>query len=334
MLFKQFQQMKFLQLITSKWLAKPIFVALELGLFEVISKTPKNIEDIAIETHTKSEKLFRLLRALSSFGIFKQCKNSQFKSNGLSDLLKSEDIQAMIGMFQSQWHDNAWNHLSHTIKSDANAFELGNGVKAFDFFNQNPKAADQFNHANAIKAQRITKIINKYDFSKYKSVTDIGGGYGNLLLNILLNNPHLSGNIIDLDYLKDGAEKNINSHSLQKRCNFVIRDFFKNILVESDIYIICNILHDWDDEQALNILNNCKNAMSENSKLLIIEMIIPKNTSNSVATLMDLEVLVMGNGKERTKMEFHTLIEEASLRKIKEYKFSRGYHIIECEGKK
>jgi len=329
MFIKQFQKKKLMKLLTSKWITKPIFAASEIGLFEIISKKPKSIGEIAKATKTKPQLLYRLLRALASFGFIKETCDQKYKSNNLSKILEQQDMQAMIAMFQSEWHDNAWNCLTQALRTGANAFELGNGVADFEYFKKNPKAAHQFSRANFIKTQEITKIVNSFDFSNYETVTDIGGGYNSLILHILQSNSHLRCTIVDLDYLKKEANRSITNNNLQDRCEFIAGNFFENIPVKSDVFILCNILHDWDDNRSKQILDNCQQAMDTSSRLLIIEMVVPQGKQQSVATLMDLEVLVMGNGKERTHSEFQSLLEKTGLGICEMQKFKK-YHLIEC----
>ena len=188
-----------------------------------------------------------------------------------------------------------------------------------------------FNKANFIKSQRAANfIIENYNFDKFNKIVDIGGGYGSLLISILKKYKNLKGIASDRKKVIEETAKMIKKHKLEERCKVLECDFFDHIACCGDVYLLSNILHDWDDENSIKILNNIRSVMDKEAKLLIIEMIVPDDNSFSVSKLMDIEVFVMGGGKERTKKEFNNIILNSGL-EIQKIIGDNNNSIIECK---
>jgi hypothetical protein len=301
------EMMKF---ILGKWISKPIYVAAKLSIADILSDGPKSIEELAqmIDVHAPS--LYRLMRALACLGIFSETNDGRFESTPMAECLKSDALRPIALMMHSDWHDKAWANLLESVKTGEKAFDNAHGMPVFDWFRQNPQAARIYNEANAIKASTSHRaIIDVYDFSGINSLADIGGGNGALMVEILKANPSLSGMIADLPSVVTAAKDFISKHGLESRCNVIACDFFHKIPAGSDAYLMSHILHDWDDEQCLTILKNCHSAMKPGTRLLVVEAIIPKGNEFSIAKLLDLEVFVMGGGRERTANEYRELFE-------------------------
>ena len=177
-----------------------------------------------------------------------------------------------------------------------------------DWLERNPRAADVFKEANAVKAANSHRaIVDVYDFSGINTLTDVGGGIGVLMAEILIANPLMKGVVADIPSVIQEARKIIQSRGLEDRCQAAECDFFKKISSGSDAYLMSNILHDWSDEQCQIILTNCHRAMKTESRLLVVEMVISPGNEPSVAKLLDLEMLVITGGRERTETEFNNL---------------------------
>ena len=188
MILKKIYKQKIMKLITSKWLAKSILAAVELELANIISDKKVDIKWLAEKTKSKPDLLYRLLRTLASIKIFKEYKNKHFTITAIGKLLMKEELVTLILMLQSEWHDKAWNKLSQTIRTGIPGFELAHGDKAFTWFEKNQTASDIFNNANRIKSHLLYNTLDNYSFKNIKTVTDIGGGYGGLLMQILKMN--------------------------------------------------------------------------------------------------------------------------------------------------
>lgn len=320
-----------MKILTSKWITAPLYAAVKLKIPDIIDQGNYSITDIAEKIKIDEDMLYRIMRALASVGIFEELNNRHFKNNDLSKNLKSDALRPIALMFLSDWHNKIWDNFYYSLSSEKSAFELTFNKPAFHWFEENKKAADIFNQANSLKAKAsYSALANHYDFSNVKQIIDIGGGYGELIRNILINYPNIKGKVADLPSVIQKAKINSKHSKSYKIIEFIACDFFKSIPAGNDIYIMANILHDWSDDKCRLILKNCFRSMGIGSKLLIIEMVIPEKPGPSIAKLMDLEVFVMGRGKERTEIEFEDLIKVEGIKITKIIPIGGEYHIIEC----
>ncbi len=304
------QQM--MQFIIGKWISKPISVAAKLGIADIINKGNRSIDEIAEMTNTMPDTLYRMMRALAGVGIFFETKPRYFKNSSLSECLMKGRLKSAALMFHSTWHDSIWSNLLYSIKTGQSAFEKIYGQSAFEWFNSNQEEAQIFNEANSFKAASTHKVITEvYDFSKINSLMDVGGGIGGLMVEILKTNHHLKGIVAELPQVLLQLNEIIKKNKFESRMSAVECDFFKKIPKNSDVYLLSHVLHDWSDEKCITILKNCRNAVDINGKLLIAEAIIPPGNNFSISKLLDLEVLLMGGGQERTEDEFRYILESS-----------------------
>jgi hypothetical protein len=304
-----------MKFIVGKWISKPIYVAAELGIADKLAEGPKSIEDLAQASHSHAPSLYRMMRALASVGIFSETEDNRFELTPMAEYLKTGAMRSIAIMFNADWSDKAWAYFLDSVKTGDTAFEKAHGMPVSDWLEKNPQAAEIFNEANAIKAAGSHRaIIDAFDFSGISTLTDVGGGVGALMAEILITNPSIHGIIADLPHVIQSTQKMIRARGIENRCRAVECDFFKNIPSGSDAYLMSNILHDWPDEKCRIILRNCHRAMKAESKLLVMEMLIPPGNEPSVAKLLDLEMLVTTGGRERTEAEFKNLFESSGFR--------------------
>lgn len=306
------QLMKF---IVGKWISKPIYVAAELGIADLLAEGPKSIEDLARESRSHAPSLFRMMRALASVGIFVETEAKCFGLTPMAECLKTGAMRSIALMFNSDWSDKAWGYFLNSVKTGETAFEKAHGMPVSEWLEENPRAAEVFNEANAIKAGSSHRaIVDAYDFSNIETLTDVGGGIGVLMAEILLANPSMKGIVAEIESVIQKARETIKVHGIEDRCQAVECDFFEKIPSGSDAYLMSNILHDWPDEQCRIILSNCHKAMKQGSRLLIVEMVVPPGNEPSVAKLLDLEMLVTTGGRERTEAEYKDLLVSSGFR--------------------
>ena len=306
------QLMKF---IVGKWVSKPIYVAAELGIADMLAEGPKSIQDLAIESKSHAPSLYRMMRALASVGVFSETEDKHFKLTPMAEYLKNGAMRSMALLFNSDWSDKAWGYFMDSVKTGDTAFEKAHGMTLSDWLEENAHASEIFNEANAIKAGSSHRaIVEAYDFSDINTLTDVGGGLGVLMEEILIANSAMKGIVADIPSVIQKTREMIQARGIEDRCQAVECDFFKKIPSGSDAYLMSNILHDWSDEQCRIILTNCKHAMKNESRLLVVEIIVPAGNEPSVAKLLDLEMLVMTGGRERTEAEFNYLFESSGFR--------------------
>lgn len=303
---------RLMQFIVGKWISKPIYVVAELGIADMLAKCPKSIEELAQMSQSHAPSLYRVMRALASVGIFAETEDNRFELTPMATCLQTGAMRAAALTFNSDWNDKAWTYFLDGVKIGGTPFEKAHGMPFIDWLEKNPHATELLNEANAVKAVNSHRaIIDIYDFSGINKLIDVGGGYGALMAEILTAYPSLKGIVADLPSVVQGAKKMIKDRGIEDRCEAVECDFFKGIPTGSDAYLLSNILHDWSDEQCKIILKNCHKAMKPKFKLLIVEMIVPPGNEPSVAKLLDLEMLVLSGGRERTQTEFKELLKSA-----------------------
>lgn len=273
------------------------------------------------------------MRCLVSLGIFEDDLGSYSLNQAADDLRSDSDntMKDFIILCGEELYQSA-GALLYTVETGLPAFDHIYGMTHWEYLDKHPDKAEIFHDAMGKGTEPMLKeIISHYDFSPFKNIIDVGGGKGHLLCEILSLYQNSHGVVFDLANAKNSALDHINKKHLNERCKFTAGNFFISAPSGSDIYLLKVVLHDWDDESAKLILQNCKKAMSKNSKLLIIEKVIEDNNFKDMACLGDINMLVTYTGKERTLLEFQNLLRDADLKFIRKTNTRTVFSIIEAE---
>lgn len=304
-----------LQMVTGCWVSNLICVAAKLGIADLLKEGPKSSDELAKATETDARNLYRLLRALASVNIFKEVENKHFKLTPLAYYLQTNvhgSLHALAIMFAEEWHWKPWHNIFYSLKTGNTAFEHIYGMKLFNYLNQNAEAAQVFNEAMGVMTTMFNAaILDSYDFSSTQKIVEVGGGHGSLIASILKAHPNMQGILFDLPAVVTGAKHHIEIEGLADRCEIVGGDFFESVPLGGDAYILKNVIHDWDDEHAIAILRNCYRAMAHKGELLLIETVIPPKNEPSFSKFLDLELVAIADGCERTEAEYQTLFKAA-----------------------
>jgi len=320
-----------MQWITSKWITKPIHVAAELGIADLLRDNPMSVEELAQRTETHAPTLYRLLRALSAVGIFTEIGDKVFDLTPLAQCLCSDAMSPLALMFLSDWHEKAWSNLAFSVRTGKPGFDHAFGKDAFEWMEENPEARSIIDQGQGLKAIGFAEaVVEAYDFSDFNSICDVGGGQGTFMNQLLANYPHIDGVVADLPGAFVAAERAIAKAGLQNRCKAISYDFLKEAPPACDAFFLVNVLHDWDDETCCRILENISQPMNAESRLLVVEYLIEPGPEFSVAKLLDIEVLVMGGGRERTVDEYKDLMDSVGLVVSRVISTRRGPALLEC----
>jgi len=286
----------------------------KLGIADLLENGPQSSIALAAATQSDARSLFRVLRALASAGILLQVEEDTFALDRIGYALRSNVIGSLRATVITigEIHYHACGELLHSVRTGSPAFNRVFGANLFEYLQQNPEAGVTFNQGMTdLASLLVNAVLLAYDFSGITSIVDVGGGEGEFLLSILELHPEMSGIVFDLpggpcstESSSDGAE----------RCSHVAGNFFDSVPEGAQAYMLCGVVHDWSDESAVMILRNCRKAMPKNGRVLIVETIVPETNSPSFSKLLDINMMVMTTGRERTRSEFHTLIEAADLR--------------------
>jgi len=296
------------------WLSQAIYVAAKLGLADLLKDGPKPSGELAAATGADEQALFRLMRALSSTGILVHLQNDCFALSRLGENLQSDVPGSMraIVITLGEIHYQAWGNLLHSVRSGSPAFNSVFGMGLFEYLQRDAEAADAFNKGMTdVSSMLAYAVMMAYDFSGISSIVDVGGGHGTFLQRILGLNPDIIGTIFDLEPAITKAKQRLNGERFGGRCSAVAGDFFDSVPEGADAYILCSVIHDWHDDRSIKILRNCRKAMAKNGRLLLVEMVVPDGDTNCYSKLLDLNMLVMTEGRERTRAEFSTLLDAA-----------------------
>ncbi|HEX5876015.1 MAG TPA: methyltransferase [Pyrinomonadaceae bacterium] len=323
-----------LQIISGFWISRAVYVIAKLGIPDLLKSGPKTAEELAAATKMHAPSLYRVLRALASVGVVSS-QGEQFALTPLSETLVT-DAPGSLRWFTvselGQEHYPAWGNLMHSVKTGDIAFDHFFGVDIWTYFQQNPDDAAVFNDSmTGVTAAANEEIMTKYDFSGFKKVVDIGGGHGGLITSILKKNSHVRGVLFDAPQVIEGARPKIEAAGLADRCETVSGDFFKSVPTGGDAYVMKWIIHDWDDQKAITILRNCRNEMKPDGKLILVDCVVPETTEPHFSKFIDLNMLVMTGGKERTKEEFEQLLADAGFKLLRVIPTDVPTSIVEAE---
>ena len=266
--------------------------------------------------------LERVLRALEDAGLFTRLEDGRIALTALGELLRSDvPGSARRGAIASteEWRWRAYGHLTHSVRTGEPGFRLAHGCGLWEYLARDPDAAAMFNESmSRVASANAAAIVRTYDFSDVQRLVDVGGGHGVLSRAVLEANPRMRGVVFDLPGVIDGARTRLSDAGLTDRCEAIAGDFFDAVPAGGDAYMLSWILHDWDDRSAARILANCRGAMREGGRLLVIEMVVPSGEEppaspdlDRLVKAADLEMLAIVGGRERTAAEYRELYANA-----------------------
>ncbi|MGI9653340.1 methyltransferase [Chryseobacterium sp. RLHN22] len=308
---------KMYELISGYWVAACIRSVAQLDIADKLLNGAKTLSALAKETDSDEKSLYRLLRAVTSVGIFEEREDGAFELNDfgstlLTDVPGSVKPWALANLGE---HYPAFGELTYGVKTGKVPFEYAHGMPVWDYYKQNPEAGVNLAKAMAGMSGAVLKtIIDTYDFSPYKTLVDIGGGNGAMMFAVLSATPGSTGIVFDEPYVIEQTAQHI-PEDLKGRCTVFGGSFFEEVPAGADLYMTKWVIHDWNDDESIKILKNIQKAMPVGGKLLIIDSVIPDNSQNTphAGKLLDINIMAMTTGKERTLSEFKFLLESAGL---------------------
>lgn len=304
------------QLTTGAWVTQAISVAARLGVADAIAAGATDSGEIAEQVGAHPPTLYRLLRALSDHGVFTEQPGDRFALTPIGESLRSGGPHSMRRWAiwtGARFYRDAWSDLEQAVRTGESSFARVHGTDLFAYLETHPDDAAVFDGAmQDIAGNFLAGILAVYDFSDCASIVDVGGGTGSLIAAILRSAPGASGVLFDTPHVIPAAEPVLQASGVTDRCRTVTGDFFDEVPAGSDLYILSNIIHDWDDDNALRILRVCHAAMRADSRLLMIELVLPDDTRTSIGKLLDLEMLaVTPSGRQRTAAQYAALLARA-----------------------
>jgi predicted O-methyltransferase YrrM len=314
--------------------SKSLQAAAEIGIADLVNESSKSCEELAQLTATHGPSLYRLLSALVGLGIFQEDEQGRFINTPLSELLRSDTPDSLRDHIMYMPHEGnvrAWMGLTDTLRTGKAAFEeANNGLPLWEYLKERPELEQRFDKVmtRLSELQSVT-VTTQCDFTGFGSLLDIGGGQGVLLAKILQSCPHLQGALLERDSVAERAKEYLEAQGLAERCEVVKGSFMEDIPRGYDAYTMKQVLHNWGDAEALQILRRCREAMPEHGTLFIFDTVMMPDNVQHPAKWLDLHMLVTLGGKERTAQEFAALLAEAGLR-MKRAVPGEGIGIVEA----
>jgi hypothetical protein len=308
-----------LRMMRGYWVSQAIFTAARLNIADLLRDGPQSCTQLAQQTGVPERALYRLLRALASVGVFEEVGSSTFALTPLAEPLRS-DVPGSLrasGVFMGETLYRVWNELKPALETGEPQFKRVFGAEFWDYLSANPQIGEPFQEMMAgLNAATNSAVPAAYDFSEITHLVDVAGGNGSQLATILQANPKMHGVLFDLPYTLDQARRHLQSAGVIDRCSVIGGDFFERVPEGSDAYLLRWILHDYDNERNIHILRNCRAAMPDHGRLLVIELVVPEEDTPStwVPKFLDLQMLLNSGGMERTEGEFRELFAAASFR--------------------
>ena len=324
-----------MQMLTGKWIAQAISVASTLGIADLLTGGPQTVEQLAAATGTHADSLYRLLRALASLGIFAQTEGGRFALTPLAECLRSDapdSIRNWARMLGLPLFWQSWGELLHSVKTGEGGLKKAFGApNPFAYLSQHPGDAKVFDGAmNDMSRNHGPSIARAYNFGKFRKIIDVGGGHGALLMSILRQYAGPRGVVFDLPHVIQGTQAAIAAAGLSQRCETAAGDLFASVPSGADAYLMRSIIHGFNKERALEILQNIRRSIQPEGRLLLVEFVVPAGNEPSLGKLLDLQMLVMSeSGRERTPAEFKELLEDGGFRLGEIYPTASPQSVIE-----
>ena len=286
-----------------------LYVVSELGIADLIGDEPETVEALASRAGASPDRLYRYLRALAALGVFAELEERAFTQTPTSKLLRRDS--------GSGWHEftivygsvyRAFAEALPAVTSGENMFERASGSGWWEWLATRPDLAAVFNRAMQAGAQTRISALRDFPWHEVVTVVDVGGGNGTLTIGLLEQHPHLQGVIFDLPEVAPAASARVAGASLGDRCSVEKGSFFEQVPEGGDVYLLAKVLHDWDDDAALQILQRIRASATAETRLLVLDSVVTSDANSRSTKLLDLVLLALVNGRERTPGEWRQLL--------------------------
>jgi O-methyltransferase domain len=299
------------RILISPALARAVSTIAELGIADLVQAgQPQPVEHLARASKTHEPSLYRILRFMASYGLFQESENRHFDHTPLSAALRSDapgSYRAAAQLFHPIFA--AWEGLHHSVQTGEPAFNKMFGAPIFEYIPKHPELGPLFDAGmGSINYYETDALLDAYDFTGINVLADIGGGNGSLISAVLSRYPKIQGILFDLGHVVGRATENLQAAGLAGRCRVIEGSFFESIPAGADAYLFRHIIHDWTDEQCIQILGNCRKVIPATGKLIIADCVVPAGNAPSLSKDMDITMLTFPGGQERTEAQFRSLL--------------------------
>jgi hypothetical protein len=314
-------EVQIVEMVMAQFVSRMVYLTAMLKLPDHLADGPKTAEELAALTSTHAPALYRVMRTLASLGLFTEDQSHEDKAHRfalkpLGEVLKSgTPSHATALIMGGDLVARSLDHMLHSVQTGKTGFQNSFGVPLFDWLGSHPLEASLFNQTMVgFHGMEPPAIASAYDFSVFKTIADVGGSTGNLLTTILARHPAPRGILFDLPHVVRDAPDLIAQRGLTDRIQIESGSFFERVPAGADAYILSHVIHDWNQEQCLTILGHCRRAMSPAGRLLLAEMVLPPGDTPHPGKMLDMAMLTIPGGEERTEAEYAALLDKAGFR--------------------
>lgn len=304
-------------LILGRWRSQTLYAGVDLGVFDVVRDYPKHAVEIADQLDIDRDRGYRLLRALGSLGLLDETPTRRFSITPAGELLREEHpsgLKSIALLEEGPTHYAVWKHLTEVVRDGGpDGFEREFDHSVFEHLEAEPDYAARFQSSmtslSKLETAWTNAMLDGDDFADVSHVCDVAGGHGHLLCSLLDAHPHLEGIVLELPEVVDASENHVASRmGVDDRCRYVAGDMFQSV-PQADVYLLKNVLHDWDDGRCEQILTNIRESAPTDGRLFAIERVVPGPEQPHYAKLFDIHMMVAASGRERTAEEYADLLE-------------------------
>lgn len=321
------------QMLVGNQVQQAIHVAAKLGIADLLQAGPRGSDELAAATGVHPKGLYRLLRVLASFGVFSESERRSFALTPLAALLRQDAPESMraLALWSGGVSYRAFGGLERSVRTGEAAFEEIFGTDFFDYLAHDPEAGAQFDDLMVWNTAPVAGVLARYDLSGVGTIVDLGGGRAVMLAAILSAHPEMRGVLVDHPRVLSSARSVLEAAGVAERCETIAADILRCVPRGGDAYLLKSVVHGLDDEEAVPLLANCREAMNAGGKLLLVELVMLPGNDPGPAKLMDLLMLVGCHGRERTEEEYRSLLAAAGFRLSRITATRYGYSVIEGE---
>jgi C-methyltransferase len=323
-----------MEMIIATWASQALTVAAELGVADALADGPLTIDELAHRVNANPDALHRLLRALIGRGVFRHRPDGRYELNSLADALRSDTPGSMAWaarFYGSREQRERWTLLADSIRSGKSVVPALHGKQSFDYFAEYPQHAELFNRTmTSISELTDATVVAGYDFGAYPTIVDVGGGHGPLLAAIMAAAPASQGVLYDLPVVVSAATELLCKHDVADRVRIEAGSFFSHVPAGGDLYVLKNIIHDWPDDKAVQILRNVRAAAGPNATVVLVELVIPDHDRDFPGKWADLEMLLNLAARERTAAEYRNLLSQAGLQMTRVVQTASPLSVVEA----
>jgi hypothetical protein len=326
-----------LSLIGAGWTTQIVHAAAELGIADILGDDAVGHPEVARRTGANPDAMHRLLMALCTINVCEETADRRFALAPMGQLLRADHPQTIrawaIWWGTQMWSD--WAGLLSSLRTGRSVRAQTPGGDGFAQLQHDERRAGVFHDAMAqLSRWSASELVQSYDLSRFRTVVDVGGGYGEFLLMLLEAFPNLRGTILDQSHAQAGAARRIAERGLAARCEFRAGDFFAHVPAGADVYLLKSVLHDWDDERCGVILSRCREAAGSTGRLLVVERVLPDrleaNALHRDAARSHLHMLLAHGARERTQEQMQGLLKSAGFVPQRELQLGTGLTLIEA----